>query len=63
MSTFKDYNASQDPSEDNKIMHALLEADNGITFMASDGHTWDYHNQTRRPRSNPARLSAARASS
>jgi PhnB protein len=36
MSTFKDYNASQDPSEDNQIMHSVLEADNGITFMASD---------------------------
>jgi PhnB protein len=36
MSTFKEYNASQDPSEDNKIMHAMLETDNGITFMASD---------------------------
>src|SRR5260370_21568607 len=36
ISTFKEYNASQDPSEDNKIMHAVLEADNGITFMASD---------------------------
>jgi PhnB protein len=36
MSTFKEYHASQDPSEDNKIMHAMLEADNGITFMASD---------------------------
>jgi len=36
MSTFKEYNASQDPSEANKIMHAVLEADNGITFMASD---------------------------
>jgi PhnB protein len=36
MSTFKEYNASQDPSEDNKVMHAMLEADNGITFMASD---------------------------
>src|SRR2546421_7859104 len=36
MSTFKEYHASQDPSEDNKIMHAVLEADNGITFMASD---------------------------
>ncbi|HEY4386608.1 MAG TPA: VOC family protein [Ktedonobacteraceae bacterium] len=36
MSTFKEYSASQDPSEDNKIMHAILEADNGITFMASD---------------------------
>ncbi len=36
MATFKDYHASQDPSEDNKIMHSVLEADNGITFMASD---------------------------
>jgi PhnB protein len=36
ISTFKDYNASQDPSQDNKIMHAMLEADNGITIMASD---------------------------
>ena len=36
MSTFKEYHASQDPGEDNKIMHAVLEADNGITFMASD---------------------------
>ena len=36
MSTFKEFNASQDSSEDSKIMHATLEADNGITFMASD---------------------------
>ena len=36
MSTFKEYHASQDPREDNKIMHSVLEADNGITFMASD---------------------------
>ena len=36
MSTFKEFNASQDPSEDNKIMHSTLEADNGIEFMASD---------------------------
>ena len=36
MSTFKEFHASQDPSEDNKIMHSVLEADNGITFMASD---------------------------
>lgn len=34
--TFKDFNASQDPSEDEKIMHSMLEADNGITFMAAD---------------------------
>src|SRR5207248_8389576 len=36
ISTFKDYHASQDPSEDNKIMHSVLEAENGITFMAAD---------------------------
>jgi len=36
MSTFKEFHASQDPSEDNLIMHSVLEADNGITFMASD---------------------------
>ena len=36
LSTFKDYHASQDPSEDHLIMHSVLEADNGITFMASD---------------------------
>ena len=36
MSTFKEFQASQDPSEDDLLMHAVLEADNGITFMASD---------------------------
>ncbi len=36
VSTFKEFHASQDPSEDNLVMHAVLEADNGITFMASD---------------------------
>jgi len=36
VSTFKEYHASQDPSEDDKIMHSVLEADNGITFMAAD---------------------------
>ncbi len=36
MSTFKDYHASQDPSEDNLIMHAELNAGNSLTFMASD---------------------------
>jgi len=36
MQTFKEYHASQDPSEDNKIMHSVLTADNGIVFMASD---------------------------
>lgn len=32
----KEYHASQDPSEDNKIMHSMLQADNGVTFMAAD---------------------------
>jgi PhnB protein len=36
MNTFKEYQASQDPSEDEKIMHAQLEGPNGITFMAAD---------------------------
>ncbi len=36
MQTFKEYHASQDPSEDNKIMHASLVGDNGIVFMAAD---------------------------
>ncbi len=36
ISTFKEFNASQDPREDNKVMHSMLEADNGITFMAAD---------------------------
>jgi PhnB protein len=34
--TFKEYHASSDPSADDKVMHSMLEADNGITFMAAD---------------------------
>jgi PhnB protein len=36
LSTFKEFHASQDPSEDNKIMHGMLVADNGITLMGAD---------------------------
>ena len=36
MNTFKEFQASQDPSEDNKIMHAQLDGDNGITIMGAD---------------------------
>jgi PhnB protein len=36
MSTFKEYHASQSPSEDDLIMHAELKAGDGIAFMASD---------------------------
>lgn len=35
MQTFKEFNASEDPSEENKIMHSALEAD-GMTLMAAD---------------------------
>ncbi|HSW66476.1 MAG TPA: VOC family protein [Bacillota bacterium] len=36
INTFGDSHASPDPSYDDKIMHARLEADNGIVFMAAD---------------------------
>ena len=38
--TFKEYQASQDPSDDNLIMHAMLETENGMTLMASDPQGW-----------------------
>jgi PhnB protein len=34
--TFKDAHMSQDPSDDDRIMHAQLDTDNGLTLMASD---------------------------
>lgn len=36
MSTFKDYHAEVRPDEENLIMHAMLEPENGLTLMASD---------------------------
>ena len=36
MNTFKEFHASDDPAEGDKIMHAMLEAENGITIMAAD---------------------------
>ncbi len=36
MNTFQEFQASQDPSEADKIMHAQLEASDGILFMAAD---------------------------
>jgi len=36
MSTFKEGGMTSEPNDDNKIMHAMLEADNGITFMGAD---------------------------
>jgi PhnB protein len=35
-STFKEFHASADPSEDDLIMHSMLETENGMTLMASD---------------------------
>jgi PhnB protein len=34
--TFKEFHASKDPSQDNLVMHADLQGDNGINFFASD---------------------------
>jgi PhnB protein len=36
LSTFKEFRASDDPSEDNLIMHSVLYAPNGVEFMAAD---------------------------
>ncbi len=36
LSPFKDYNPSLTGVEGDKIMHAYLEAENGIAFMAAD---------------------------
>jgi PhnB protein len=36
MSTFKEFKVSEDPKESDKIMHSVLETDNGIVFMAAD---------------------------
>jgi len=36
MQTFQEFHASDDPNEGDKIMHAMLEAGNGIIFMAAD---------------------------
>lgn len=36
VSTFAEFNASQDPNEANKIMHSMLEGKNGHILMAAD---------------------------
>ena len=36
MNTFGEFNASRDPSEQDKIMHAMLTAPNNFVLMASD---------------------------
>jgi PhnB protein len=34
--TFEEYNASDDPVDNDKIMHAMLETDSGIAIMGAD---------------------------
>jgi len=36
VNTFEEFQASQDPSENNKVMHAMLTTDGGLVFMAAD---------------------------
>jgi PhnB protein len=36
VSTFGDFQASQDPAEQDLVMHSQLEAPNGLVLMASD---------------------------
>ena len=36
MNTFKEFGISIDPSEENNIMHAMLETETGMTLMAAD---------------------------
>lgn len=36
MSTFKEFQASEDSEDADKIMHSELETENGIVFMAAD---------------------------
>lgn len=36
MSTFQEYGMAPDPSDADKIMHAQLETDNGMTLMGAD---------------------------
>ncbi|GAB3529592.1 VOC family protein [Arthrobacter monumenti] len=35
-STFAEFHASEDPAEQDKIMHSMLITDNGLTLMAAD---------------------------
>jgi PhnB protein len=36
VNTFADYQASEDPAEQDKIMHSQLETEGGLVLMASD---------------------------
>lgn len=36
LQTYKEFGMSQNPADDDKIMHSMIEAENGLTFMAAD---------------------------
>ena len=36
VSTFKEFQAAEDPAEENLVMHGQLEGDRGVVLMASD---------------------------
>ena len=36
VTTFKEFNVSEDPAEGDKIMHGMLEAPNGMVLMGAD---------------------------
>ena len=36
LNTFAEFHASEDPAEQDKIMHSMLEAPNGIVLMGAD---------------------------
>ncbi len=36
LNTFKEFNLSADPSDDEKIMHGMLETENGLVLMGAD---------------------------
>lgn len=43
MSTYKEGGMTQNPAEENKIMHAMLETTDGITLMGSDSpEGWEF---------------------
>ena len=44
LSTFAEMHASEDPAEQNKIMHGMLVSPSGLTLMASDTpDSMEYH--------------------
>lgn len=43
LSTYKEGGMTQNPAEENKIMHCMLIADNGITLMGADSpEGWEF---------------------